>query len=83
MSKIEKMSRSPLDWEIILWESKSLRIFSYPLGWWWYCICFQAFDLFEKYIEDEWVDKDGYISDQYKTRHYNLGPIGIDIRENL
>lgn len=78
--KIEKMSRSPLDWEIYLWSGKNLHIGIYPLHWWWACICFASVEMFERYHEMEWMDIDGEISN-VPCRHYQLGPIFIDVMD--
>ena len=74
--KICKMDKSVLSWEIYLWEGKKVDIFIYPLGWWWACICFGSSDMFMRYYQES--DYDGYIE-----RHYNIGPIGIDIIEEI
>jgi len=76
------MSWSPLDWEIVFWESNKLHIFIYPLGWWSTCVCVGSMDMFARYIQ-EWYDKDGYHENGVMERHYDIGPFGIDIKSQL
>lgn len=79
--KIEKMDKAILNWEIYLFANDRVHVFIYPLGWWWACICFNSRQMFERYI-DEWTDIDGYFDYNIMARHYNMGPFGIDIKNN-
>ena len=65
---------------IYFWESEQISIYMYPLKWWYYGILFNYVNIFERYVEPDWIFRDGHLVRGGLIRHYTLGLIGIDVK---